>query len=71
MIFNSCLRYAEKGKISNKFLCLKNLERASAENITKEIEKVVQEFGGLPAGEMHKKIVGFGTDGAGMNTGCK
>ena len=69
--FNYFSRYAEKGIINNRFLCLKNVKRATAENITKEIEKGVQDYGGLPADEMHKKMVGFGADGASVNTGCK
>ena len=41
------VRYSDKGKISNKFLALKNVPRANAENLTKLLENTLKEYGGF------------------------
>jgi hypothetical protein len=64
-------RYTEKGLINSKFLRLKNVERATAENITKELESAVQEYGELKGDAVYEKMVGFGADGASVNMGSK
>ncbi|CAB4014784.1 Hypothetical predicted protein [Paramuricea clavata] len=64
------VRHCNKGKISNRFLALRNLERANAENITKVIEETVKDFGGVSEEDLYKKAVGYGADGASVNMGC-
>ena len=58
------VRYCVKGKPSNRFLALRNLPRANAENITSLIESSLKEFGGIPDANLYAKIVGYGADGA-------
>ena len=63
------VRYCVKGKLSNRFLALRNLPRADAENITSLIESSLKEFGGIPDANLYAKIVGYGADGASVNMG--
>ena len=63
------VRYSDHGKISNKFLALKNIPRANAENVTNLIETTLKEYGGLTDENLYQKLVGFGADGASVNMG--
>ena len=64
------LIYSDKGKISNKFLALKNIARANAENITQSIKTTLKEHGGFTDANLYQKMIGFGADGASVNMGC-
>ena len=64
------VRYSNHGKISNKFLALRNIPRANAENITTLIETTLKEYGGFTDANLYMKLVGFGADGASVNMGC-
>ena len=63
------VRYSNHGKISNKFLALKNIPHANAENVTNLIETTLKEYGGLTDENLYQKLVGFGADGASVNMG--
>ena len=63
------VRYSDKGKISNKFLALKNVPRANAENLTKLLENTLKEYGGFTDENLCEKMIGFGADGASVNMG--
>lgn len=63
------VRYSDHGKISNKFLALKNIARANAENVATLIETTLKEYGGFTDANLYKKLVGFGADGASVNMG--
>ena len=65
------VRYANKGKVSNRFLALRNLSRANAENITNVIVDSLKEFGGIAEAKIFDKLVGYGADGASVNIGHK
>ena len=64
------VRFSNHGKISNKFLALRNVDRANAENVTTLIETTLKEYGGFTDANVYKKLVGFGADGASVNMGC-
>ena len=64
------VRYSNHGKISNKFLALRNVDRADTENVTTLIETTLKEYGGFTDANVYKKLVGFGADGASVNMGC-
>ena len=64
------VRYSDHGKISNKFLALKNIARANAENVINLIKTTLKEYGGLTDENLYQKLVGFGADGASVNMGC-
>ena len=63
------VRYCSKGKLSNRFLALRNLDRANAENIVKVIEDSLTKVGGIPDEDLYPKAVGYGADGASVNMG--
>ena len=64
------VRYCNKGKVSNRFLALRNVDRANAENITKIVEDSLTKVGGIPHEDLYEKAVGYGADGASVNMGC-
>ena len=57
-------------EVKLSFLCLKNVKKANAEGITNAIEESFQSLGILP-NELYSKLVGFGADGASVNSGNK
>jgi hypothetical protein len=64
------VRYCNKGKLSNRFLALRNLDRANAENIAKVVDDSLTKFGGITDEDLYNKVVGYGADGASVNMGC-
>ncbi|CAB4013278.1 zinc finger 862-like [Paramuricea clavata] len=64
------VRYCNKGKLSNRFLALRNLDRANAENIAKVVEDSLTKVGGIPDEDLYNKVVGYSADGASVNMGC-
>ena len=53
------VRYCNKGKLSNRFLALRNVDRANAENITRVVEDSLTKVGGIPHKDVYKKAVGW------------
>ena len=51
------VRYSDHGNISNKFLALKNIARANAENVATLIETTLKEYGGFTDANLYKKLV--------------
>jgi hypothetical protein len=64
------VRYCNKGKLSNRFLALCNLDRANAENIAKVVEDSLTKVGGIPDEDLYNKVVGYSADGESVNMGC-
>ena len=64
------VRYSDKENISNKFLALKNIPHANAENLTQLIENTLKEYRGFTDANLYEKMVGFGADGTSVNMGC-
>ena len=62
-------KYAIKGKAKTVFLSIQAVPRANAQGIYKALMNSLV-FETLPQSEIKKKIVGFGSDGASMNTGA-
>lgn len=54
-----------------KFLALRNIARAKAENITTLIETTLKEYRGFIEANVYKKLVGFGAGGASVSMGCQ
>ncbi len=60
----------EEVEVKLSFLCLKDVKKADAEGITTAIEESFKSLGILP-NELYSKLVGFGADGASVNSGNK
>ncbi|CAB3979843.1 zinc finger 862-like [Paramuricea clavata] len=60
----------EEVEVKLSFLCLKDVKKADAEGITSAIEQSFESLGILP-NELYSKLVGFGADGASVNSGNK
>ena len=58
------VRYCNNGRLSNRFLALRNVDRA------KVLEDSLANVGGIPGEDVYKKAVGYGADGASVNMGC-
>ena len=60
-------RYAFKGKVSVKFIGVKNVTKGDSSSITKAILDTMDTYIGQ---FYHSKVIGMNTDGASVNTGC-
>ncbi|CAC5379271.1 unnamed protein product [Mytilus coruscus] len=62
------LRFVENGKPVNHYFSIEDVEKADAQGILKEIEGAFTR-NGIP--NWKDKLIGFGSDGASVNLGCR
>ena len=62
-------RYAIKGEVKTVFLSMQSVPRANAPGIYKALMDSIGTFKTIPKSEIQDKLIGFGCDGASVNTG--
>lgn len=62
------LRYVENGKPANHYFSIEDIEHANAQGILKKIEESFIRNG---LQNWKDKLIGFGSDGASVNLGCR
>lgn len=70
-ILFSIFRYAIDGMPYVRFLAYVNISRANASTITESIVKTLEQHLHLTKQVIFERLVGFGSDGAAVMTGCK
>ncbi|KAK7095474.1 hypothetical protein V1264_006873 [Littorina saxatilis] len=65
------VRYCVEGEVRVRLAGVKHLERGDAPHVLEALDQALREFTGQSSEEWKRKLVGFASDGAAVNFGCK